>query len=80
MLDDPVVQDVAKEVGMAPHALLLNWAYTQNIPSLCCSTNSLHIQDNLNAINGKLLPPHIMQTLEVMDRHQHFCWDPKDTL
>lgn len=56
VMDDKVLKEIAKSHDTSPASIALAWLMQQNIIPIPASTNSEHIQSNLEAANIRLLP------------------------
>jgi len=74
LLTEPVVQQVAAEVGRTPAQVLLRWALQEQLSVIPKSTDPQHIRDNM-ALEFTL-DDRQMALLSALERSTKFAWNP----
>ncbi|PGH10614.1 hypothetical protein AJ80_07465 [Polytolypa hystricis UAMH7299] len=69
VMDDPVVVDLAKSLGLSPVAVLIAWAVQRDTVVLPKSVTPQRIIDNFKDVE---LPASAMQTLNALERHNRY--------
>lgn len=75
LLDDMTVKQIADKYQRSPSQILLRWATQQDIGVIPRSTKPAHIRENFQVFDFSL-DPSDMEKLNLLDRSEHFCWDP----
>ncbi|KAF0289546.1 9,11-endoperoxide prostaglandin H2 reductase [Amphibalanus amphitrite] len=75
LLVDPVVQQVAEEVGRTPAQVLLKWALQHSLSVIPKSTNPQHMRENLELEFS--LDDQQMALLDGLERNTKFAWDSR---
>ncbi|XP_013874486.1 glyoxal reductase [Austrofundulus limnaeus] len=77
LLNEPLVNEVAKNCGRTPAQVLLRWAVQQGVPVLPKSSSPDRIQKNREIFDFTLSDTD-MDRLSALDRGSRFCWDPSE--
>jgi len=77
LLDDPVLAEIAADVGATPAQVLIRWGLTQGHIVLPKSTNPARIEENAAAAELTLSRTHLLH-LASLDRGERTAWDPTD--
>ncbi|XP_046846962.1 9,11-endoperoxide prostaglandin H2 reductase-like isoform X2 [Xenia sp. Carnegie-2017] len=77
LVHDSVFVDIGKKYGKTSAQVLYRWAIEHDVAILPKSTNSSHIEQNME-IFAFTLSPEDMITLDNMDKNTHFCWNPNE--
>jgi len=72
VMDDPVMQDIAKEHGVTPAQIALAWVVHQDIVVIPSSTKPEHQKANLGAMNLKLSEEEIAK-IDALDRDERIA-------
>jgi diketogulonate reductase-like aldo/keto reductase len=81
-LEDPVIVDIARALGVHPAAVCLKWAVQRGQVPIPMSTARAHYAANLRAVTGTPLSADQMRRIEGVDRGcrlikgQVFLWKP----
>eukprot|EP01132_Coremiostelium_polycephalum_P005077 gene5077-6319_t len=73
-MDNPVIEEVSKELNKTKSQILLRWAIQKNIPVIPKSVNSERIKENCEIFDF-VIPNHLMSKLDSLEE-KRICWDP----
>ncbi|WP_428268287.1 aldo/keto reductase [Haliangium sp.] len=71
VLEDPVIADIARELGATPAQVLLSWGLHRGAAVIPKSVNPERLGQNLAAAELALSPAH-MDRIAALDRHQRY--------
>jgi len=78
LLEHPLVQQVAAELGRTPAQVVLRWGVERGCAIVPRSGSHARITENAGMFDFELLPEHVetLNGLQSEDQAQKFCWDP----
>ena len=79
LLNDPVVQKIAQNLGKSKAQVLLGWALQQGFSVLPKSTNPLHIEENIR-LAFDLTEEDLEQLNSLSGSERKYAWNPDSVI